>query len=158
MVIHVSPLEGRADLGAEERVTIGLRDGIETRMEIRMRFAYIKNADRGRQQPVDRAPQVIHGNGVVNGKRGYLHERMHSGIGAARSGNMNGAALDAGHDLLERPLNGAQTGLHLPAMKVGAVIGKRDADAPRQFRPVSSPVSVPADPRGKEGIVRGRMK
>ena len=43
-----------------------------------------------------------------------------------------GLPFDSGDDLFQRALNRGQSGLHLPAVEIGAVVSQRDPDAAHQ--------------------------
>src|SRR5690349_16097863 len=75
MMMYVAPLEGRADFASKQRVTVGFRDGVEARVETRMRLGGAEDADGGRQKPVHGAPQIIGGYRILDGERSHLRQR-----------------------------------------------------------------------------------
>jgi hypothetical protein len=89
----------------------------------------MQDADGRREEAVYGAAEIIDGDGVVDGKGGYLSEGVDPGVRPARAGDVDRGALDAGGDFFEGSLDGWQAGLDLPAVKVGAVVGHGDADA-----------------------------
>ena len=76
------------------------------------------------------------------GLGGHLLQRVYTGIGAARAGNLDRAAFHVRQDFFQRSLNGRQTGLHLPAVKSAAIVGEADQNAAhRGFRPAANRAS-----------------
>ena len=108
---------------------VGLRNGIEPGVKGVAGFGCIENADRGRQQPVHGPQQIIDRDRVRNGERRNLSQGVDAGVSAAGACYVNGATLHAANDFLEYALDGRQTGLHLPAVEPGAVVGESDANA-----------------------------
>jgi hypothetical protein len=52
---------------------------------------------------------------------------VYAGIGTAGGSNMNGGALDVADDLFESSLDGGKSGLNLPAVELGTVVGNFEA-------------------------------
>ena len=128
--MRIPPVERRHDLLAMNPVLVCLRHRIVAGMEARMSLLHRQHAHRRRQQPVDRLPQVKLGNRILQTESSHLRQRMHAGVGAARTSHVHRLAFDSGDDLFECALDCREPGLHLPAVEIGAVIGHRDPDAP----------------------------
>ncbi len=129
MMIHIRPLEGATNFLAEYPVLIGFGHGIEAWMKIGMHLPGGEYADGGRQQAVDGAPQIGQRDGVFDAERRHLPEGVYPGIGASAAGHVHRLALHAGDDFFQQALDGRQAGLHLPAVKRGAIVGELNADA-----------------------------
>ena len=61
---------------------------------------------------------------ACNWDAGDLSQRVHAGVGAARTLGQGRFADDAAESRLQFALNSAMAGLDLPAVKVGAVVGE----------------------------------
>ena len=129
VMVHVSPLERRTDRRAEQRVPVGLADGVESGMKAGLDFNGVQNPDRRRQQTVDGALQISHWDRVRNGKSRDLSQRVNAGIGASGSGDMNRFAFHGADDFFEHALDRRQARLHLPSVELSAVVSQRNADA-----------------------------
>ena len=57
---------------------------------------------------------------------------MNAGIGASRAFHAHRPAFDPFHNFFEDGLDSREPGLHLPAVKISAVVGDDDANAARQ--------------------------
>lgn len=123
VVVDPSPLEWRADLPAKDPVLVCFSPGVEARVKIRRCFFNVTDTNCQRQQPVDRAAEVVNRNGIVQRDGGNLGESMDARIRAARAVDMYRAALNGSNDGFEDTLDGKQIRLNLPSMEIGAIIG-----------------------------------
>src|SRR5579864_9082828 len=141
MMIDIAAIERRADLAAKDPVFVGLRFGLETRMEIEWSFFHSRDADVRRQQTIRGSAQILQRNRVLYAQRGHLRDGMNPGVRAARSGHLYCATFDLTEDLLQRSLDSRQTWLHLPAVIVRAVVGDLDLNSShgRAGNPASPP-------------------
>ena len=98
-----------------------------------MDFGGFEDADGGGQVAVDGHLKVGERERVLEGKCRNLGEGMNAGVGAPRTGHVDVLLFNAGNEFFEEPLDGGEAGLDLPAMEIGAIVGKLDADAPGQF-------------------------
>ena len=81
----------------------------------------------GGQEPVQlQRSQIAGGNGRLNGAAGYLCKRVHTGISASRTLRQHLFARDAFKRCLQQALYGRESGLHLPAVEVEAIISQRN--------------------------------
>ena len=155
IMMHIRPLERATYFAAHNAVFVSLSPGIKARMKFGIYLFSREYADGGRQQPVHGAAQVGQRNGIRDGERRHLRERVHPGVGAPRSGDVHRFAFHTGNDLLQRPLYGGQTGLHLPAVKRASVVGQRNPDAAQcGATRGASPVSPPETERAQRAFFR----
>ena len=127
--MHIAALERRADGGAQYAVFVSLRGCVEARVEIFGRLNRRENANVAREQPVHCFLEIRRGDRIFQGERGDLSQRVNTGVGAARSGDVHRLAFDSRDDFFEDALDGRKAGLDLPAVEIGSVVGERDADA-----------------------------
>jgi hypothetical protein len=92
-------------------------------VKIRRRFFDVTDANRQRQQPVDRATEIVNGNRIVQRNGSNLRQSMDARIRAARPFDMHRPALNGPNDGFEDALDGEQIRLYLPAVKIGTVVG-----------------------------------
>ena len=131
-MMHISPLEGRAEGRALHRVLIRFCDGIEARMEIRPGLDAIKNSDRGSQQAIDCPLQVLCRNRILESERRYLSSCVYSSVSTARACDVYRFAFKDADDFFQSALDGGKPRLHLPAVELCAVVGQGDSDSPRR--------------------------
>ena len=88
-----------------------------------------QHANRRRQQPVHGAHEILQRNRIVHRDRRHLRQRVNTRIGASRSRDVDRLLLHAADNLFEHSLDRGKSRLHLPAVKPGAVVGDRHANA-----------------------------
>ena len=98
-------------------------------MKIGAYFLHAQNPYGSRQQPIHRAPQIVHWYRIFDRERGNLGQRMHPGVGPAGSLHANRTALDPRHNLFQHALYCGQARLQLPAVKIRAVVSDRNPNA-----------------------------
>ena len=128
--MDVGTLKGRTDFVAKDAVFVQLRHGVVTGVESGRYVFHIGDANRPGQQMVHGAEKIYTWNGTGGGEGGHLGDSVDAGIGAAAALNKNWRFGKSEKDTLEFALHRHQTGLDLPAVEVGAVIGNGDADTP----------------------------
>src|ERR1700733_13704569 len=131
MMVHEAAHKWTADFVAKHPVLVGFSPGMKLRVEIERSLFDVTDADGLGQQPVHGLAEVHGRYGVRESHRGHLPLRVHAGVGSSRSGYVYRLAFDKGNDLLERALNGGETGLLLPAMEIGTVVGHSETQAPQ---------------------------
>src|SRR5207245_125457 len=104
-------------------------DGVEAGMKCGVRFNRFENANGGGKEAVYRPAQVVGGDRILKGECGYLRFGVNARVGPAGPGDMDRFALDTADDVFQNALNGGKPGLHLPAVKLGAIVGEGDADS-----------------------------
>ena len=82
-----------------------------------------------RQETIHRTPEIIWWNWILKTDGGHLGKRVYTSIGAAGRDNLYGFSLNAPDDVLKNALDGRQSGLHLPAVKPGSIVGDFEAEA-----------------------------
>ena len=110
-------------------VFVSLSLGIKARMKFGIYLFSREYPDGGRQQPVHGAAQVAQRNGIGDGERRHLRERVDPCVGAPGSGDVHRSAFHAGNDFLQSPLYRGKAGLHLPAVKRTSIVGEGNSDA-----------------------------
>jgi len=131
MMMQIALVEGRADFAAPDAVLVRFGGGMEARMEVAYGFGEFEDADGGRKHVIRGTHEVCGGNRVSQRESGGLGQGVDTGVGTAGTGDFDGAAFDIAQDGFECALDGGQTGLDLPAMKVRAIIGDSRAKAAR---------------------------
>jgi hypothetical protein len=114
---------------------------VVARVEIRCGLLGVQNSDGGGQQAVHGLLEVGERDGVGEGKRGHLRQGMHAGVGPSGAQHGHRLAFNLLQHGFEGALDGRQSGLHLPAVEFGSVVGDRDSDAPHRasFTKAGSP-------------------
>ncbi len=128
VVIHVARQQWRADIAAVNAISIGFPPRRFARMKIGRRIFRLQHPDRRRQEVIQRHYQVARGNRRSQFARRYLRQRMHSGIGAPRALRQHGLPRNPQQRLGQSALDGAMSRLHLPTMKVGAIVGDSELE------------------------------
>ena len=111
-------------IGHHHAVLIHLGDGTMPRVKLGVNDLGREHSDCSRQGPVQCADQVRCGNTRGEADGCDLRQRVDAGICPARTLRQNCLAGDAMNCLRELTLESGQLRLHLPAVKIGAVIGK----------------------------------
>ena len=93
-------------------------------MEFLVRLFHGNYPDIEGQKPVQRLLKIPCWDWILNAYRCYLRQRVHSGIRPSRSGNMNRNLLNVEECRLKQTLNRWQTGLDLPSLIFGSVVGE----------------------------------
>ena len=121
-VPDIAMLEGRDERAVRDPIPVGLRDRVEAGMKLRTGIFDRDDAHVDGQDGVQRALQR---RDVVRGARTdarHLPERMHAGVGSARTMHRQRTTLERRQRLLEQPLNRHAFGLTLPANVVRSVV------------------------------------
>jgi hypothetical protein len=108
----------------QDAVFVCFSVGAVAGVEIRRAVGEGKDADRGVQSAVEGAVEVFGGDGAGEVEVGYLGEGVNAGVCATRTlgkGRFAGFVLEGGG---KGALNGRATGLDLPAVVGGSVIGE----------------------------------
>lgn len=116
----------RADFGAKDAIFIGFCADAVAGMEGGVGVLGAEDADGWREGAVERAEKVRWWNGRGQFNRRNLGAGVNSGIGASAAlgeGRFSGDALDSGGKFA---LNGAESGLDLPPVEIGSVVGERE--------------------------------
>lgn len=122
-MVDPSPLEWRADLPAKDPVLVYFSLGVEAWVKIRRCFFDITDTNGQGQQAINRPPEIVNRNRVVQRDGSNLRESMDARIRAAGPFDMHHVALNGSNDGFEDTLNGEQMRLNLPPMEISAVIG-----------------------------------
>ncbi len=128
--VHITALEGADDGRAPDVILIGLRTGRPPRVKLEVDFFHADDPDFGGEQRID-SPQ--NGVGIHRAFRlniRHLPVRMNTGIGAARSRHFDFMIEQLLQRALKFTLHGAVFRLNLPAVKLGAVVGKCELEVP----------------------------
>ena len=121
-MVHVQPVKGRADFGAQDAVFVGLGARVEARMKIRRGVFHRQYSDIARKQPVHGFAQILRRDGIGQVESRHLRQGVDAGVGAARRVDMHRLAFDLREHGFEHALNGRQLRLNLPAVIVRAVV------------------------------------
>lgn len=84
------------------------------------------DTNRWGEGPIERATQIVRRDGSLQAETCDLGESVDAGVGAAGTLRERGFSRDAAESCLELALDGGQAGLHLPALKGGAVVGQSE--------------------------------
>ena len=82
------------------------------------------DTNRWGEGAIERAEQVLGRNGSAESEASDLGQGVDAGVGAARALGQWRFSRDAAERSLQLALDGREAGLHLPALKVGAVVGE----------------------------------
>lgn len=129
MMMNVASFEGRTDLAAKHAILVRLGESLAAGVKGGIGFGGRKHADLPRQQPVQRAAEIVHGNRIREVEGGDLRQGVNTRVGPAGAGDENQAPFDFRQNVLKYPLDGGETGLDLPTVKVRSIVGDRDTDA-----------------------------
>src|ERR1035437_5579902 len=94
--------------------------GVETGGDI---FCFC-DADGRRKGAVEGAAEIFRGDGRPEGEACHLREGMNAGVGATGAWGERRFAGDPAESCLQLSLDGALSGLNLPAAVIGAVVGE----------------------------------
>ena len=83
-----------------------------------------KDTDGGRQSAIESAEEVLRRDAGVENEAGHLGEGVDAGVSAAGALGKGALAGDAGEGVGERALDGRASGLDLPAVEGGPVVGE----------------------------------
>src|SRR5689334_12487514 len=119
-MVNIQALEGRANFFAPDSVFVGLRNGIETRVEFGRRLGDLQDADVSFQKAIDGLAKILDGYGILEMKRGDLRECMDSRIRASGAFDSYFRSFDFADDAFKFALDGGKPGLHLPTVIVGS--------------------------------------
>src|SRR5262245_46799510 len=111
-----------------QAITVDLADGRPSRVEIRPDFLRANDANRRRQQCVERALKLQSGKWRLSSEASYLPERMHSCIGSSRPVQNDAFLRQPLQHADNLALDGRLVRLNLPAVKIRAVVRNRQLE------------------------------
>ncbi len=120
---HVAPQHRGNDFAAIQTVAIDFAAGGPASVEVRAHFLGGHNANRGRQQRVQRAVKFGSGKSRLRAKAADLAQRVDAGVGAPGAVELHIFLRDAAQHVHDFALDGRFVCLNLPAVEVRAVVG-----------------------------------
>jgi hypothetical protein len=131
-MVHEATIERWADFRAKYPVFIGLATRVETRMKVERDLANVVDANNRREKTIYGSSKIIGRDGIRDGNGRNLGDRMNARVGSARSSYVYWPALDGADYLFENALYGWKSGLHLPTVEIGAVVGNLETQSPHE--------------------------
>src|SRR6266436_5090390 len=123
VVQNVAPEHRWNNFPSVDAVTVDFSARRPARMKVRADFLGGGDANRGREQRVQSALKLACGQRGLRAKACDLSERMHPGVGASRTMQLHIFLRNAPQHIHDFALNRGFVQLHLPAVKVGTVVG-----------------------------------
>src|SRR3954453_14672946 len=130
--MHKAPVERRTHFVAKRTVLVCLPSRVETRMKVECGFRGVLDANRLRQKAIHRAPEILDRDRIFHTHRGYLRQSVYSRIRPPGPRYLHRTPFDRADYFFEHALNRRQTGLHLPAVKSGSIIGDLKSQSPHK--------------------------
>lgn len=129
VVVNVALEEGGADFFAPDAVLVSFGESVEAGLEVEWSLRCLQDADVRRKLAIEGAAEIIGRDRVIEIEGGADGEGVNASVSATAAFEVDGFSIECAEDLLDGALDGAQAGLDLPAMIVGAVVADPDADA-----------------------------
>ncbi len=128
IVQRAAVFEWRQDAPAKNPISVRLALRLPARVKIGAGFLGVDDADRRRQQRIERALNFRRRKRRLRLEMRHLSQRVNAGIGAARAVDHDFFLRDFARGVVERALNRRHTRLRLPAVKIGAVVRDGEFD------------------------------
>ena len=119
----------------KDPVLVCFANGAITRMKAFRNGFRRRDPDAGRKVAVQSSQKIRRRDRSFDPHRSHLRQRMHTGVSPSRSLGQRRLSRDLLDCLGEPALDGGKPGLHLPAVKAGAVITERELPLGHRWHP-----------------------